>query len=256
MSSGEPASVDTPAVTAESDRREMAVLEHIACYKLTTTDALRRLPVFRTAGKNAVANTIRRLKSRGLLTTRPNLYPGLTHAYYQLTPEATKLLGEQDRLAEALSWEQKFQAYAVLCFCIFRDPIQHKISSSEFRALWPDFYRRGEPMHYYIDTVGGLERIGYIKVDRGGRRRRDRIIDDCRRIVDARWSNRRFASEMMSGNFVITIVTPTPEKGRLLEQGLSQWDSTLAEVRVHVEERLMDMLPLSLDRSGKRSGGA
>ena len=71
-------------------------------------------------------------------------------------------------------------------------------------------------MNYYVDTSGPQPRLGFIRVDAGGRGRWDRVLAKCR--DDLQVHQRMLASAQFIDRqaFEITLITTLPKK-------LSDW---------------------------------
>lgn len=231
--------------------RDFVILRHICRYKMTVLQALERLPVFVGSSRDAVKNVIRRLRQGGWIRSAwlydsypvgdsPQQTP-LRYSYYYLSESAANLLGEHPGIARPLKDEPKIRAYAALAFCCLDEPRREKLTAEEFKEVFPELYRLGERISYYIDTEGPQKRLGYIRVDYGGRGRWDRLIAKCRSDIRKRCDNRAFRELVLRGGFVITVITALEQKAARLRDALE--DAQLpAEVKVHVVPELLEMI--------------
>lgn len=247
----DPRKTPPPARKTVLQERDLDILQHVCRYKMTVARALQRQPFFAEAGPHALGNVIRRLREGGWLQSAW-LYDGITspaenstlaprYCYYHLTPAAAALLGEHPSIAQPLKDEPKIRAYAILAFCCFGDVQREKLTPQEYRDMFPELQRPGERTNYYIDTEGPRKRLGYIRVDYGGRGRWDRLISSCRDDVRKRCDKRAFREIILQGGFVITIITALEQKANRLQAALQEQQFPV-DVRIHVVPELLELI--------------
>ncbi len=224
--------------------RDIDVFKHIQRYRLTVYKALERQPFFHGCGPYAVQNVLKRLCGAGYLDSAP-LY-GRLH-YYFLTPKARPYLPERLEDTGPLNSEPKVRAYSVLSFCCLREPQHERLTKQEFKAQFPQFYRRGERINYYIDEEGPVPRLGYLRVDYGGASGRwDLLIARLAEDIGQRLRCREFNQLVQNRGFVFTILTALSQKAERIKAASQEADLPVP-VRVCVIPELRDLIGFSPD---------
>lgn len=221
-------------MVAQQDIDE-AVLTHIARYRLTTP---RILTASGALGKNTLGEadaTLEALSKRGLLR-KAQLAPEAPHLghCYSLTARAAKRLGHDPEFASPLKRDSRIDAYAIATFCcctgVFRELFTRQEFIERFSALWYP----GQPLRYCLEPAKPRgSRLAFLKVDKDGPGRWDRLIDSCMRFVRQRTNPRFAANEHRSkvdafaellkrGQFQITVLTAVKEKVRAIELELAR----------------------------------
>jgi hypothetical protein len=205
---------------------DIAVLEHVARYRLTT-------PTILSAALNldegASEMALQQLSESGALVSG-NLTP---HAdltvCFQLSPWGAEQLGHDASFARPLSRDARIECFAIAQFCCCGETFRQLYTKAEFvdkfRALW----HRGQPVRYYLEPCeGDRPRLAFLKVDTHGAGQWDRIIDSCARFLHQRIDVHRakpefrsqvaaFAELVRQGRFQFSILTALPEKQRAIE---------------------------------------
>lgn len=196
---------------------DIEVIEHVYRYRLTVPEAL-ACQGFADSPEKA-KNLLRRLRSRGYLNSCP-LYG--TRNYHHLTKVAANIIGKPESAARPLAEQTKLDSFAMLSFCAMREPFQHKLTLDEFKENFPQLFRNGERPNYYVHTSDGKTKLGYIRVDRGGLGRWDRLLNRCRGDISTRSELPEFRRLIDSGGFVFTLITALPQKRQKLEAALDE----------------------------------
>ena len=203
------------------DNLESAILEHVRRYRVGITrfcwSALRSR--FPELTEPQTKDSLRRLWLQKGLLRRDSLFGTrqcfqLTRRYWQHDADVPGI-GRQ-KLSER-DWAT---ALAMLKLCFSDDDCQRKkLLSEDFSACFPDIkVDRQNRENYYLHEG----RIGYLRVDLGGRGRWDRIAGYCARDLARHETQPAFAPLMREGYFEMTVVTCTPQKARRLRQLLAR----------------------------------
>ena len=124
-----------------------------------------------------------------------------------------------DARRRPLSEEEKLGAYAMLAFCLGTDIRRVKLTTEDLRAYIPEFSesfdRQADPARLEWYYLAG-ERLGYLRVDRGGRGRWDRIASYLERDIVRHESQPGFYRLIADGYFEVTVVTASAHKARRL----------------------------------------
>ncbi len=201
------------------EERDLAILTHVFRYRMTVVDALTRLSFFNDQTPHAAKNVLRRLRHGGYLNSAP-LFG--TRRYYYLTPAAAHAIGETESVARVLPEQTKIDAFGMLTYCCCREPQQDKLTLAEFQHSFSDLFRKGERPNYYVDTTDARKRLGFIRVDRGGYGRWDRLIHRCRDDIAKRCDLPAFRSLINQGGFVFTLLTSLPQKAARIEETIRE----------------------------------
>lgn len=201
------------------EERDLAILEHVFRYRMTVVDVLVKLEFFDGNTPHAAKNVLRRLRHGGFLNSAP-LHG--TRRYYYLTPAAAHVLGVSEAVARALPEQTKVDAFGMLLYCCGREPQQEKLTLDEFQTGFAGLFRQGERPNYYIDSTGERKRLGFLRVDRGGFGRWDRLIHRCRDDIAKRCDLPEFRELIHRGGFVFTLVTSLPQKSDRIEEAVRE----------------------------------
>lgn len=195
----------------ELTERDYEILRHVARYRLTTTDALRRL-FFADAKPGGEKNVLRRLVGDYLATQA--LYG--KRVYYQLTPLAAKTLGEPEEITTPFGPQALVRLYGVMAFCCLGKNTKQVFTKTEFIKAFSgfsDLLDLGQT-HYYLDYDGRTTRFGQILVEQGGESQR--IINKCRKIVERSREIPQLQEIIADDLFVIAIVLAEDSKRQML----------------------------------------
>lgn len=220
------------------EERDIEILEHVFRYRMTVIEALENLGFFADDTPHAAKNVLRRLKSGGFLNSAP-LYGN--RRYYYLTSVAAHAIGYSEAVARPLPEQTKTDAFGMLAFCCLRDTHQEKLTLDEFRSSFPKLFRNGERPNYYLDTEGETKRLGFVRIDRGGMGRWDRLIARCRDDVAKRCDLPDFRRLIDGGAFVFTLLTALPQKAERLADAFSE-DGFPCEIQVFSLPELLELV--------------
>lgn len=203
--------------------RDEAILRHVARYRLTTTEVLRRL-FFPTAKPGGEKNVLRRLTG-DYLQTQP-LYG--KRVYYQLTPLAANTLGEREESATPFGAQALLRLYGTLAFCCLGNTLKEVFTRAEFIQAFSSFADRLDlgQHHFYLDHDGRTARLGQILVEQGGESLR--LLNKCRKLIE-RWRELPGLQAIIADElFVLTLVVAEESKrdrlyGQLRKAPLSVW---------------------------------
>lgn len=124
------------------------------------------------------------------------------------------------RDGEKCSESTKVRSYAMLAVCTANGSQRMRLTRSEFARYFPDVCRPGLPMNYYIDLTTQRPVLGFIRIDRGGHCRWDRIV--AKTLDDARKHRLEPAFERFTQRqaLEIRIVTALPQKADRIRRAL------------------------------------
>ena len=239
---------------------DRAILEHVVRYRLTTPAILAPTGLLPDAGIDAARRTLERLTADGWLVAAELVPESAGQVCYQLTARAAEQLGHDAEFAEPLARDVRIESFAVATFCCCGDVFRQLFTKAEFREKFRELWFPGQPVRYYLEPVASATaRLAFLKVDKDGPGRWDRLIDSCARFLRQRIDATRVAPEhrarveafarlVQRGQFQFTVLTALPEKQRAIELELER--RTLAKesvppIRVHVVPGLFDVMFLA-----------
>ena len=121
---------------------------------------------------------------------------------------------------------------AIACFCCCSNPFRELFTKDEFIAKFALIWYPGQPVRYYLEPADGDEvRLAFLKVDKGGPSRWDRVIESCQRFLSKRTTRSQtnpqyhpqvdaFRDLLDGGRFQISLLTSLPEKRDAILQTL------------------------------------
>ena len=208
-----------------------ALLEHIARYRMTVLPAVQQIPVVRHRGRKRIGSYLRQLCRTQVIGHAP-LYRN--RRYFYITPSDA---ASHDGIASTtglgrrwgpLSERAKITNYAILTFCLLADTYRQRLTASDFQRHFPDLYRPGLPLNYYVDASGSQPHLGFVRVDTGGRGRWDRVLAKCRNDLESHYAHSGFCQFIQREAFEITLITPLPQKARRLSESIAAWSDPRA----------------------------
>ena len=206
--------------------RDIAILDHVHRYRLTTPDFLRQR-FFPDATPSAVSKVTTRLVVEKCLLER-QLRPGFR--YYVLGGRGAAMVGAEPRSARRFTEQSLPLAYGLLAFCSANGLV--RLTSREFQAAFPELASaQSQTSGYFRDTRDEPTRLGMALLDRGNPPKE--ILRKLNRLILQRYRNPSFLSLIQSGLFSITILTAWPVKQRYLLSALRQ--ATRGPTRLQVE---------------------
>ena len=191
--------------------RDEEILRHVARYRVTTTEALRRI-FFPETKPGSEKNVLRRLIGEHL-QSQP-LYG--KKVYYQLTPSSAKALGESDECATPFGPQALVRLYGVMAFCCLGKAMKQVFTKAEFIKEFAAF---GQSLdlgqnHFYLDYDGKTTRLGQIMVDQGAEYQH--LINKCRKLIEKGRELPGFQEIIANELFVIAIVLTEDSKRDML----------------------------------------
>lgn len=221
------------------------LLEHMARYRMTVGEAIVRTARIPRASNTATKRQMRQLVESGCAAVAP-LYRNRRYLYLtEKGAEQVAKLTKQDRHAGygPLSELAKIRAYAHLAFCCLQETPRERLTVADFQSYFPDLYQPGMAMNYYIESVAGKLRLGFLRVDVGGRGRWDRVIQKIRNDVESHWLHVGFRRLIEQGVFEITIATTLKQKADRICSALSDHrDANRAPIKVVAIPELIHLI--------------
>lgn len=226
------------------DPLDFDVLDHVARYKMGVPESVARLPSLEGWTPGRVKNTLKRLRGEGYLKTAP-LYGDRT--YDHLTREGAEALDlplegrDAERLGQPLAEVPKVRAYAVLAFCCLSTRARQRLTPDEFKQFFAEHDRPGLPLSYYADHEA--KKLGFVRVDTGGRGRWDRVVERVRTDVERHQESDAFRESIGSEGLEVTLVTATEQKAGRLRAAFAEGEAFAAvTILVHVVPELVDLI--------------
>ena len=221
-------------------RLETELVDQITRYKMTTLQAATTLPSARRLGRRRIVGLLNWLCRQNRIAAAPLFYQ---RRYFHLPIAPGDLESDSNvRKRGALSEEAKIRNYAMLTFCCLGKAKRHRLTATELAQYLPEFQRLGMPLNYYLDNSTNSPRLGFIRVDTGGRGRWDRILEKLRADVRLHASRAEFRNLVQQDAFEVTLITARPQKARRLAETLNSKPEAQM-VRVHIAV-VPELLPL------------
>jgi hypothetical protein len=229
----------------DSDVRH-AMQEHLLRYRMTVLAAVQQMPEFKAFGRKRTAAILHQLcRSRDF--GHAPLYRN--RRYFFLAARGSKTVANQspsgspDDQCGPLSELAKIKNYAMLAFCCLGRQPRHRLNRTDFDRCFPDLTRPGLPMNYYVDTSQSQPRLGFLRVDAGGRGRWDRVLAKCRHDVEAHCAQDGFRRFINRNAFEITVITALPQKARRLAESIGTLrDGRVRMIRVSAMPELLNLI--------------
>ena len=200
--------------------RDRQILDHVARYRLTTLEAIRRV-VLRGLSRNAVSKIANRLCDVGMLRKHTLLYP---MNYFVLGELAVRSLGIGIHRAKPLGPQSLPQEFALLAFATLGAHQHLRLNAAEVkrRCSWLPLSLAMAP--HCIDQTDVLE---LARVDLGGPA--DHVARKCAADLTERCRISEFLSVVAARQFRLVVITSTTEKVAAIQRALNhhQWPSGL-----------------------------
>ena len=205
---------------------DVAILEHVARYHLTTATILSSAL---NLDEGDAGTALQRLTEAGALVSTLLAPEGEAIVCYQLTPWAAQQLGYDAAFARPLAREARLECFAIAQFCCGGDVFRQLYTKTEFIEKFRAIWHRGQPVRYYLEpSESDRPRLAFLKVDTHGTGQWDRLIDACTKFlhkrIDVPHANPAFRSQVAAfaelvrqGRFQFSILTALPEKQRAIE---------------------------------------
>ena len=229
----------------DRDRRH-AVLEHLARYRMTVLSAVQQMPDFKRIGRKRTAAFLHELCRSRELDHAP-LYRNCRY-FFLGRRGFDRVAGELPPSVNAdrhgpLSERAKIKNYAILAFCCLSGCRRQRLTPADFDNCFPNLRRPGLSMNYYVDTSGPQPRLGFIRVDTGGRGRWDRVVAKCLHDVETHYAEPSFRCFITRQAFEITLITPLPHKARRMAETVSALrDSRVNLIKISAIPELLNLI--------------
>lgn len=228
-------STETTSVEIKLTPVDQQVLEQIAMFGLSVEDSVAKLSMLETKGHRAVARLLNRMRKRRLVRFEP-LYG--SRDCIRLGSRGLHALRNMQLPirfdSRPLSEESKIRALALLSFCMLSDPQRTPLidkSDKENNFTWSSYYRE--------QSVE--QRIGFLRVDMGGRGRWDRILAKCEHDGISMRGDPRFAEAVTSARAEVSVAVALPQKAERLRQAISDHPLALP-IRIVVIPELLYLI--------------
>lgn len=233
-----------------------AVVEHVFRYRLTTPDIVSSCPSLPASDLDSATSLLETLVRHGWLQ-RGQLAPNQPDdAYYYLTTKAAQVLDVDPVLAKEPSREMRIESFAVAKFCCSSHPFRELFTKAEFIDKFGSLWYPGQPVRYYLEPTQNDVRLAFIKVDKGGASRWDRVVESCQRFLSKRIETSRADSQyhqqiyayrqlVEAGRFQISLLTSLPEKCEAILRKLDMMEAsgeTRPPIVPHVVDGLFEMV--------------
>ncbi|MCG8408644.1 MAG: hypothetical protein MI923_25860 [Phycisphaerales bacterium] len=231
--------------------RDQRILEHVAHYRLTTGEVVRK--VFDLTADQA-KGVLRRLAlphKPGLskqeagelarsyyLRARPLVN---RRVYYHLTKRATEELGVSNRLSKALGDQVLPELYAVLCHCALNES-KHRLLSPAELTDQPRFAGVSfTNARYCAERVNGKTLLSRILL--ANHNEPADVLSRCRTSIRTLRKHKAFAQMMGQGVFKITVLALQEEQKRAIERANRKPPERLSvPLSVHAVPLLSELL--------------
>ena len=204
--------------------RELAsyVLNHVARYRITTTDALETLELPEPATHKQKNDALKHCTRMGWLGS-DWLIRGKRYWYLTGSLEEFGIVAKR---SGPLSEPAKLRAYAMLNFCCGLNSVRHKLTRIELAKHFPELDRSGLPDRYYLNTEN-KGRLGLVRYDFGHHGRWDRIVDATKQDIRSHLSEPETRRLISADRFEISILTVHPQKAQRLRTVFERHSASL-----------------------------
>lgn len=231
-----------PAATAILTERDLRILRHVHRYRLSTTEAIRKVFDLTDDAETAIT---RRLVKNGFLR-QGHLF--LNRKFFHLTPQSGRVLGLDEKAGTPPGPQAITNSFAVLAFCCLGPVLRERITRLEFLRDYRQFVVKGVASdHYYWDTdKKGTRRFAFMRADHGGEAKR--VVHRAVIETQKRATNPAF-QELLNrpeSGFMISILTTNEDKAAAIRKYIKQ-SGSIAAFRVEVIPGL-DLLTLPLSK--------
>ncbi len=237
---------------------EAAILEHICRYRITVPEAVAGLSLLGNKSVEVAQQTLDVLVTAGRLQRSP-LVAGISdrESYYYLSTKAATTLGVDLSWASRLRRDELLEHYARAIFCCTGTVFRQLFTRAEFVEKFASIWFPGQPLSYYLERQDDRPvRLAYLKLDRDGHGRWERLIDSCSSFLRQRTCPRKenplyakqvraFSTLVAKGQFQFTVLTAVPEKKLAIELELDRRSlscKSIPPIEVHVVPGLLDLL--------------
>ena len=219
--------------------RDQFVLKHVARYTVTTMAALTTIACFEDSNRHIIKNVIRRLRNGGYLAS--SRYVGGT--YYYLTKRGGAAIGEDQTVGKPLKPEPLIRAIAIITYCCLSEPKQSLITTDEFKRYFPDCWRPGIRVNYYIDTTTEQPRLSFVRVDFGKTHKANQLLHSCNRDIAKLLNSPGFTELQQTDQLQLTVISGMPKRKERLDRMLELLDEKPAlPIKTVAIEALLEMI--------------
>ena len=219
---------------------ESTILDHIDRYRIGLTKfcwSAVRAHGMSVSPSQVKCALLRLSRDSGYLARAP-LFG--SQRYFYPTRKYAREFGETvaNNRGRPLAEPDKLTAYAMLRTCFGNaGPTRRKLTVSDFETHFPELAEElgiSKTAHkadrYYLAD----DRLGVVRVDRGGTGRWDRVLGYCDRDITRHLGTRCCRQLVESGYFELTLVTATAQKARRLRRALNE-RPIHEKVAIHVQ---------------------
>ena len=216
-----------------------AVVDHIRRHRMTVIAAVQRLPELRGYKGSTVRRLLGSLCKSGAVG-RASLYRGEEYFYLGQLPQGPTTV--QARTGP-LSEPAKIRNYALLHHCCLGTVKRRRLTANDLQSHLPELHRPGVPLNYYINVDASLPRLGFVRVDVGGRGRWDRVLAKCQEDLRLHWSHTGCREFIRRDLFEVTVITALPQKAARLQRTLTELDDPRTNlIRVSACPELINLI--------------
>jgi hypothetical protein len=196
--------------------RDRDILEHVARYRLTTIEVLRRTHL-RDQSPGAARKVIARLSVSNYLQAHPLVHPS---RYYVLGTAGAKALGLASHRTLPLGPQSLPTEFAALAYATLGKQFRKRLHRSEVLELCPWLPEALAAAIYCIEE----ERTGLelLRIDLGGPP--DHVARKCMQDINRRRRIPEFLPFIRSGRFRLVVITATSEKALALRHAIDRHD--------------------------------
>ena len=229
---------------------QFAALDLVIRYGLGITERFSRLPQFADT-EHSTDSVLEALRCRHGYLRREHFYGNKT--YYHVTKQLAEDFDYPKRACRPLKEKEKAEAFARLAFCtpddaginrqrLTKDDFQRREDLRPFFEATPE-HSRGRNASKFENYYASCGRIGYLRVDRGGYGRWDRLAGKCLDIIQTHRRIPEYRHTIENRNFELGVVTCFQNKAdRTLELITEHELSDGVHVVIEVVPELLNLL--------------
>lgn len=206
--------------------RQQSLIDHVRRYRMTVLPALEQQAGFCGLTRRGIREELQRLIQSGKLGSA-SLFRDRTYYYLNRVERHAGIATDEANVTMTgtgpLSEVAKIRNYAMLSFCCLSEHKRRRLTADDIQQFVPDLYRIGMSSNYYVEVDGPQSRLGFLRVDTGGRGRWDRVLAKAREDIRTHSLFPSIAEFVDRGLFEVTIVTALPQKAARLQQAIEDW---------------------------------
>lgn len=218
-------------------RRDRAILDHVARFRMTTNEVVQRL-YFDEQHPNAVTKVTARLVEQKLLAKFPLTYP---QSYFRLGEHGVALFGLHESRMRPLGPQSLPTEYGVLCYATLREQPLQRLMADELQQRFPDFESPWCDAPHVL-RAETQEVVELLRVDLGGSA--DHVARKVLQDVLARTESRTFREALQRRAFRCVVITTTTEKAAAIQTALQphRWPEGL-DIHLAAVPNLLPLIP-------------